>query len=199
MGDFRDRPNHPGVKKAASIHGHAELGYLTPSALGRKELFEMVPMQAVFGLQKKERSLSIAFASYAADLDMLGHEEEYKDLSTEEKNKRRSRASLAVMNDFELDRSVVTTPLIFAVMVASMVQVRIIDIVCLESNARNIDIKRDALCLVSCRLQHWSYECSRKCSLSRSFQGVMVLGSISFCNWRSLWFKSCRFACRYSW
>ena len=109
-------------KKAHSIHGNAEMGYLTPIALGRKELFELVPMQAVFGLQKKERSLSLAFASYAADLDALGHEEEYSKLSEDEQIKRRSRASLLIMDEFEVDRSVVTTPLIFAVLVAALAQ-----------------------------------------------------------------------------
>ena len=119
-GRYQDHPMSG--KKAHSIHGNAEMGYLTPIALGRKELFELVPMQAVFGLQKRERSLSMAFASYAADLDALGHEEEYSKLSKAEQMKRKSRASLMIMDEFEVDRSVVTTPLIFAVMVAALAQ-----------------------------------------------------------------------------
>lgn len=109
-------------KKANSIHGNAELGYLTPIAVGRRELFEMVPMTAVFGLQKKERSLSQAFASYAANLDMMGDEEKYKGMSAAEKERHLSKASLMIMDDFELDQTVVTTPLIFAVFVATMAQ-----------------------------------------------------------------------------
>ena len=84
----------------------------------------MVPMTAVFGLQKKERSLSQAFASYAANLDMMGDEEKYKGMSDAEKERYLSKASLMIMDDFELDRTVVTTPLIFAVFVAAMAQVR---------------------------------------------------------------------------
>lgn len=119
-GKYTDHPMSG--KKAHSIHGNAEMGYLTPIALGRKELFELVPMQAVFGLQKRERSLSMAFASYAADLDALGNEEEYSKLSRAEQEKKKNRRSLMIMDEFEVDRSVVTTPLIFAIMVASFAQ-----------------------------------------------------------------------------
>ena len=64
----------PGLKahhRSYSVSGDGQISYLTPLQMGRAELYEMVPFMAVPGLQKKERNLSRAFASYAAELDVL--------------------------------------------------------------------------------------------------------------------------------
>jgi len=73
-----------------------------------------VPFTAVFGLQKKERTVSEAFASYAAELD-IG---ELEGLSEEEKFTRSSRASMIILDELEFDSNLVTTPLVFAIIVA---------------------------------------------------------------------------------
>jgi SP family facilitated glucose transporter-like MFS transporter 3 len=86
--------------------------------LGRQELYEQVPFTAVFGLQKKERAISQAFASYAADLDAM----DLKDVSPEEKNARHSRASMIILDELEFDANVVTTPLVCAIIVAAASQ-----------------------------------------------------------------------------
>lgn len=57
--------------RSYSVSGDGQVSYLTPLQMGRAELYEMVPFMAVPGLQKKERNLSRAFASYAAELDVL--------------------------------------------------------------------------------------------------------------------------------
>ena len=57
--------------RSYSVSGDGQISYLTPLQMGRAELYEMVPFMAVPGLQKKERNLSRAFASYAAELDVL--------------------------------------------------------------------------------------------------------------------------------
>lgn len=83
--------------------------------MGRQELYKEVPFTAVFGLQGRERSLSMAFANYAAGLDM--HDQE--GLSDEEKNSRMSRASMIILDELEFEANVVTMPLVFAIIVAS--------------------------------------------------------------------------------
>lgn len=60
-----------GHHRSYSVSGDGQISYLTPLQMGRAELYEMVPFMAVPGLQKKERNLSRAFASYAAELDVL--------------------------------------------------------------------------------------------------------------------------------
>jgi hypothetical protein len=62
---------------------------MTPSQLGRQELYTQLPFTAVFGLQKRERTISTAFANYAAELDMSTQ----GGLSREEKELRSSRPS----------------------------------------------------------------------------------------------------------
>lgn len=57
--------------RSYSVSGDGQVSYLTPLQMGRAELYEMVPFMAVPGLQKKERNLSRAFASYAAEIDVL--------------------------------------------------------------------------------------------------------------------------------
>ena len=83
--------------------------------MGRQELYKEVPFTAVFGLQRKERSISQAFASYAAELDVMDHAE----LSQEEKSLRMSRASMVILDELEFDANVVTMPLVFAIVVAA--------------------------------------------------------------------------------
>lgn len=85
--------------------------------MGRQELYQQVPFAAVFGLQKRERMVSEAFASYAADLDI-----QQCNLSEEEKNNRRSQASLIILDELEFDSTLVTTPLIFAIVAAAASQ-----------------------------------------------------------------------------
>lgn len=83
--------------------------------MGKQELYQQVPFTAVFGLQKRERIVSQAFASYAAELDIL----DQKDLTEEEKDNRRSQASLIILEEIEFDSNLVTTPLVFAIIVAA--------------------------------------------------------------------------------
>ena len=98
---------------------------MTPVEMGRHELYEEVPFLAMSGLQKKEHSLSVAFSSYAAQLDTLETDEYMKattgkHLNPEEKEKRLSQMSLLLLDELEVDAITVTTPLIFAVLIASM-------------------------------------------------------------------------------
>jgi len=60
-----------GMKKSYSVHADGSISYLTPLQMGRHELYEAIPFVAVFGLQRKERNLRTAYASYAADLDVM--------------------------------------------------------------------------------------------------------------------------------
>lgn len=93
--------------------------------MGRHELYQDIPFLAVPGLQKKEHSLSVAFSSYAAALDTLetdafltsttGH-----GLNPEEKEQKLSQMSLLLLDELEADATTVTTPLIFAVLIASL-------------------------------------------------------------------------------
>jgi len=98
---------------------------MTPLEMGRHELYEEVPFLAIPGLQKKEHSLSVAFSSYAAQLDTLETDEYLaattgKHLNPEEKEQRLSKMSLLLLDELEVDAITVTTPLIFATLQASM-------------------------------------------------------------------------------
>jgi hypothetical protein len=75
LGTFRiaEQPHIPRLPKSYSVSADGKASQLTPSQLGRQELYTQVPFQAVFGLQKRERAISQAFASYAADLDIDQH------------------------------------------------------------------------------------------------------------------------------
>lgn len=69
----------------------------------------------------------MAFSSYAAALDTLEqddylHSTTGKHMSAEEKEKRMSQMSLLLLDELEADAVTVTTPLIFAVLIASMLQ-----------------------------------------------------------------------------
>mmetsp|Transcript_11702 Transcript_11702/g.28761 ORF Transcript_11702/g.28761 Transcript_11702/m.28761 type:complete len:698 (-) Transcript_11702:140-2233(-) len=116
-----------GHQRARSFIQAADGSYsaLTPLEMGRHELYEELPFLAVPGLQKKEHNLSVAFSSYAAALDTLETEEYYKSttgkgMNPEEKEQRLSRMSLLLLDELEADAITVTTPLIFAVLIASM-------------------------------------------------------------------------------
>jgi SP family facilitated glucose transporter-like MFS transporter 3 len=65
-------------------------------------------------LQKKERTVSQAFASYAADIDIGSH----PGWTAEEKVTRASQASMIILDELEFDANLVTTPLVFAIIVA---------------------------------------------------------------------------------
>jgi hypothetical protein len=54
-----------------SVAADGTISHRTPLQMGRHELYEQIPFTAVFGLQSKERDMSLAVASYAAELDIL--------------------------------------------------------------------------------------------------------------------------------
>lgn len=120
FGNFRVLvdPHVPGLSRSSSAASHGEVATLTPSELGRHELYSQVPFQAVFGLQKKERQISEAFAHYAADLDVASA----PGLSDVDRTARASQASMVILDELEFDAQVVTTPLVFAIIVASASQ-----------------------------------------------------------------------------
>ena len=120
LGTFRVAAPPPidGLPKSYSVSADGTPSTLTPSQLGRQELYTHVPFTAVFGLQKLERTVSETFASYAADLDAGSQ----TGLSEDEKAIRSSRASMVILDELEFDASVVTMPLVFAILVATSAQ-----------------------------------------------------------------------------
>jgi len=111
------------TSKSFTVSSDGNVSYLTPAEMGRHELYENLPMTAVMGLQKKEKSMSMAFASFAADLDV--HEQEKslsKPMSEADKFNRKSYASLLLMDELGMDSAVVSSPLIFSVLVATLAQ-----------------------------------------------------------------------------
>lgn len=120
MGTFRvaETPTLAGLPKSYSVNADGTPSHLTPSQLGRQELYTQVPFTAVFGLQRKERQVSEAFAHYAAELDISTQ----NDLSQEERDLRSSRASMIILDELEFEAQVVTTPLVFAIIVAAASQ-----------------------------------------------------------------------------
>jgi Sugar (and other) transporter len=115
---FAHAPDIKGLPKSYSVSADGSPSYLTPTEMGRQELYQQVPFAAVFGLQKRERMVSQAFASYAAELDIR----DQKGLTEEEKDSRRSQASLIILDELEFDSNLVTTPLVFAIIVAAASQ-----------------------------------------------------------------------------
>jgi len=115
---FKEPPQVPGLPKSYSVSADGSPSYLTPTQMGRQELYVEVPFAAVFGLQKKEHEVSQAFANYAASLD-VGRQ---ADLSEDEKTSRMSRASMIILDELEFDASVVTVPLVFAIVIAAASQ-----------------------------------------------------------------------------
>ena len=119
--------NNGGMKKSYSVSAEGAISYLTPLQMGRQELYQSIPFTAVYGMQNMERNMSVAVSSYAADLDTLDADQKavaatQKHLSEQELEMRRSQASLLLLDELELDTVMVTTPLIFAVLVAAMSQ-----------------------------------------------------------------------------
>lgn len=112
---FKAAPNVAGLPKSYSVSPDGSPSYLTPTQFGRQELYQQVPFAAVFGLQKRERMVSEAFAAYASELDVR----DQKDLTEEERRHRQSQASLIIMDELEFDSNLVTTPLVFAIIVAA--------------------------------------------------------------------------------
>lgn len=115
------------IPKSYSVHADGSFSYLTPLQLGRHELYEMIPFTAMFGMQQKEKNISKAFASYAADLDTMEADQALfastqRHLSSAELESRRSQTSLMLLDELEFDAVVVTTPLIVAIFVAGMSQ-----------------------------------------------------------------------------
>ncbi|KAL7472581.1 hypothetical protein ACHAXS_012952 [Conticribra weissflogii] len=115
------------LMKSYSVHADGSPSYLLPLQLGRHELYEMVPFTAIFGMQQKERNISRAFASFAAELDsmeadQLSFSQNNKRMSEAELNSRRSHTSLLLLDELEMDAVLVTTPLIIAIFVAGISQ-----------------------------------------------------------------------------
>ena len=120
-------PTGQPLPKSYSVSADGSLSYLTPLQLGRHELYEMVPFTAVFGMQQKERNITKAFANYAADLgtmeaDMQAFSLTKQHLSAAELDSRKSHASLLLLDEFEMDAVVLTTPLMIALFLTGMSQ-----------------------------------------------------------------------------
>lgn len=105
--------------KSFRVKSDGSVSYLTPAEMGRLELYENLPMTAVMGLQKKEKSMRLAFASFAADLDSLDKEE---GSSLKDKMDKRSEASVLLVDEMNMDDSVLTTPLLSAVALSMIAQ-----------------------------------------------------------------------------
>ena len=114
-----------GLPKSYSISADGTPSYLTPIELGRQELYSQVPFTAVFGLQRRQRSVSQAFASYAAELDMVSHAEEFPPGLTETQKQQIAQDETKLIMDEleEIDSKIgLTTPLVFAIAVATASQ-----------------------------------------------------------------------------
>jgi len=116
---FKETPNVKGLPRSYSVSADGSPSYLTPTQMGRQELYKEVPFTAVFGLQRKERTLSQAFALSAAELSEL---DTTTPSSPEEKSRRMSRTSMVILDELEFDANVVTMPLVFAIVVAATSQ-----------------------------------------------------------------------------
>ena len=95
--------------------------------MGRQELYNDLPFVAVPGMQRKERNLSVAFSAFAANIDTLEQDQFLqattgKGMTAKEKEQRASRMSVLLLGELEADAGVVTTPLIFTVAIACMLQ-----------------------------------------------------------------------------
>jgi MFS transporter, SP family, solute carrier family 2 (facilitated glucose transporter), member 3 len=104
--------------RSLSADGGSYMMNLTPTQMGRQELYIEVPFTAVFGLQRKERSISQAFAEYAAGLDVSQKDH----ISEEERRSRMSRASMIILDELEFEANVVTMPLVCAISIAAAAQ-----------------------------------------------------------------------------
>jgi hypothetical protein len=97
-----------------------------PLEMGRHELYAELPFVAVLGLQKKERSLSLACSNLAAELDNEESENYListtgKGMDQNEKEKRVRQMSVVLMDEMEgMDGVNLTLPLVVAVLIASL-------------------------------------------------------------------------------
>lgn len=91
-----------------------EVSNLTPTQMGRQQLYNNIPFVATPGLQRKERALSSAFSVFAADMTIAPEDKGSKD--------KKKRASMVIMQELEMDKSNVTAPLLYAVLVAGLMQ-----------------------------------------------------------------------------
>lgn len=132
------------VKKTRtySINQTGEVTNLTPVEMGRKELYDAIPFVATFGMQKKERGLSMAYANFAAELDVMEADAHAlqttgKGLSDAEKAKRKLKSSTMMVEEMDAESATITAPLIFAVIGASIAQfnlgINIANMSCVES------------------------------------------------------------------
>ena len=88
--------------------------FLTPtilflSQLGRRELYDGLPFQAVFGLQSRERTLSKSYASFVASQSTANLQALPGGADEEEKE---------VTNLLGLDSSIITLPLLTSILIA---------------------------------------------------------------------------------
>lgn len=126
---FKEPLGVAGLPKSYSVSagGDGSMSSLTPTQMGRQELYIEVPFAAVFGLQRKERSISQAFASYAAEqmdvsFSQLQSQQQSNAQTDAEKTSRMSRASMLILDELEFEANVVTVPLVFAIFVAAASQ-----------------------------------------------------------------------------
>jgi SP family facilitated glucose transporter-like MFS transporter 3 len=117
MGNFRINMGDElarSLPRSYSVSMDGKLATMTPSEMGRQEMYSQVPFVAIPGLQKKEREIANIFASYAADLDVASA----SGLSEMDKSVRRASSSMLILEEME-DAKVVTAPLIFTVIIVS--------------------------------------------------------------------------------
>jgi len=117
MGNFRINMGDElskSLPRSYSATMDGQLATMTPSEMGRQEMYSQVPFVAIPGLQKKEREIANIFASYAADLDVASA----RGLSEMDKTIRHASSSMLILEEME-DAKVVTAPLIFTVIVVS--------------------------------------------------------------------------------
>lgn len=118
LGTFQvqQQPAVEGLAKSYSVAADGSPASITPMELGKQELYEQIPFMAVAGLQKKERMVSAAFANFVADAagaTVAG---------PDEKQKRKSMASMVVLDELEFESAVVTPALAWGVVLAMFCQ-----------------------------------------------------------------------------
>eukprot|EP00546_Thalassionema_frauenfeldii_P003309 CAMPEP_0178932078 /NCGR_PEP_ID=MMETSP0786-20121207/22372_1 /TAXON_ID=186022 /ORGANISM="Thalassionema frauenfeldii, Strain CCMP 1798" /LENGTH=611 /DNA_ID=CAMNT_0020609239 /DNA_START=298 /DNA_END=2133 /DNA_ORIENTATION=- len=111
LGSFRVLSN----RMSTSFGGGSDVD-LTPAELGKLELYEQIPFHAVAGLQQKERAVSTAYADFAAEAGVgISAEGGQEDLSLRKRN-----MSIIIRDEVELESTVITTPLVLAVILSAM-------------------------------------------------------------------------------
>lgn len=95
---------------------------MTPSQMGRKELYTEIPFVAVSGMQAKERAVTEAFLTYTAELDMDAAAAVDIHRTDSEKLLRAQQTTMIIEEELTQDASVVTMPLVVAVLAAAASQ-----------------------------------------------------------------------------